>query len=280
LNILDSITAYFDKNPPRINSLGEIIFEPIPNEISSHLQFFHTTLEGVIFNSGSEELNSNNILLLGENRMGYWTDDQWLPFLSFYLDQKLGENHFLRNRLWGQYWPIQQIFEEYIESVKGGFLDDFNEAHGERYNKSHLGQIIEQYLRSNDINIFERTFYAMLFRRVFNEESISDGYYSIGKLNESTSSKEKTTVVYFRNEDKIIFDNVNRSTVQSFLNEVYLNISDQVQSHSYGKEWLLFNVTTNELVAESEIINRVLLLDHSPFVQGVFVVLIKKISPN
>lgn len=268
MNILEKIISYLDKNPPKINSFGEFIFESIPNELSNQLDFFDSTFERIFYLTVFKE----PVL----THLGYWSDNQWLPLLSFYLDLKLGGYHFLRNRSMTQYTPSQQIYEEYIIALKNGKIDEFNLEYGVRYHKSHLGQIIEQYLRSNDITIFERTFYAMLFRRVFNDESISDGYYSIGKLNESTSSKEKTTVVYFRNKDKIIFDNVNRSTVQSFLSEVYLNISDQVQSHSYGKEWLLFNVTTNELVTESEIINRVLLLDHSPFVQGVFVVLIKK----
>jgi hypothetical protein len=274
LNILDKIITYINENPPGINSNGQFTFVSIPDDVIYYLQFFNTNFEGLFFKSENYDPNFNKLLSLIEAQQGYWNDDQWVPFLSFYLDQRIGENHFLRNRSGSEYLPVQQIFEEYISSIKGDVLNDFNKSYGVRYHKSRLGQLIHQFLESNDIAILESTFYEKLLKGVYKGELIFDDYLSIEKLKNALFSDEKKTNVFFGNAQNSIFDNVNRYTVQSFLNEVYLNISNQVRSYSYGKEWLLFNLINNDLITESEI-NRRSHLSQSQFAEGVFIVLIK-----
>ena len=278
MNIISKITNFLSENPPISYNRKNIRFVQLPDDIRNYLRFFNTTLDRFIFDSFFSEHDLDNVIFIGESPNGYWSKDHWLPLYSFYLDQRLGINHFLRKRDGGHvYMPIQQIYEEFILAVSSGNLDEFTNL--KRYQYSHLGQLILECLNDNDLLKIEKLLFGKLLGSAFLSEEIqiadSYSYFKIEKLDRVLLNRKNSTIVFFGNGNHLSIDDLETYTVQSLLDIIYMNISSEVAINSYGKDWLLFNVESNDLILESEI-NRCEFLSKSKFSNSVFVVLIKK----
>jgi hypothetical protein len=278
MNIISKITNFLSEPPSITYNQGKISFNEVPDDIRTYLRFFNTRIERFIFDSFGSEPDLDNVLFIGESPKGYWSKNQWLPLYSFYLDQSLGINHFLRKRDGSHvYLPIQQIYEEFILAVSSGKLDQFTNL--KRYQYSHLGQLILECLNDNDLPKIEKLLFGKLLGSAFLSEEIqtadSYSYFKIEKLDRALLYRKNSTIVFFGNGNHLSIDDLETYTVQSLLDIIYMNISNEVAINSYGKDWLLFNVESNELILESEI-TRCEFLSKSKFSNGVFVVLIKK----
>ena len=271
MKLLDKISTFVRENPATSSDLVEDVFINVPYEILNYISYFNTSVDSFVY-----EYYSNNMIFIDSTPLGYWENNQWLPLFSFYLDQKAGINHFLRNRRIEGYLPIQQIYEEFILAVTTGKLNEF-ESH-ERYKNTHLGRLILDCFINKDLFNLEKSVYGKLLGNVFCSEEFHPGsspsFFKIDKLNQAILNRNDYSVVFFGNGNHLSTDNLELSTVQSFLDTIYMNISDEVRINSYGQQWLLFNVETNDLIIESEV-NRNALLSESKFSKGVFVVLIK-----
>ncbi len=278
MNLISKITRFLAENPTILYDRENVRFVQVPDEIRNYLRFFNTTLDRFVFDSFLSELDLDNVIFIGESPKGYWSKDQWLPLFSFYLDQRLGINHFLRKRNSDHlYLPIQQIYEEFILALSNGELNEDNNLI--KYQHSHLGRLILAYAIDKNLIKIEKMLYGKLLGSTFSSEEIQTGssysYFKIEKLNWAILNRNNNTIVFFGNGNHLSIDNSEPITVQSLLDLIYLKISTEVAINSYGKHWLLFNIENNELILESELIRHESLY-LSKFSKNVLVVLIKK----
>jgi hypothetical protein len=247
------------------------------------MRFFSTNLNQYIFDfyvpfgDPSPHNELPKVIFIGSLPKRDWEEYHWSPLFSFYLDKKVGINHFLR-KIEGGYLPIQQIYEEYIFAKSEGTIGMIDKENNQRCFESHLGSIINEFELLKDFYQLEKVLYGKLLKSVFKGEEIEHSYNivkTIPKLNQYIPNDIKQLIVFFGNENHTIYTETNKINVQDFLNLIYLNICNSVPRHTYGENWLLYNVETFDLIISSEF-NRFSLLSESVFSHGIYVVLLKQ----
>lgn len=282
MKLLDKIIDFLLTNP-EVSYYPKKKIESVPQELNKYMRFFNTNLNQYIFDfyvpfgdpSPHDELPK--VIFIGSLPKEVWEENHWCPLFSFYLDKKVGTNHFLR-KIEGGYLPIQQIYEEYIFAKSEGTIEMIDKENNQRCFESHLGSIINEFELHKDFYKLEKVLYGKLLKSVFTGEEIEHSYKiikTIPKLNQYIPNDIKQLIVFFGNENHTIYSETNKIKVQDFLNLIYLNICNSVPRHTYGENWLLYNVETFDLIVSSEF-NRDSLLSESVFSHGIYVVLLKK----
>lgn len=164
-------------------------------------------------------------------------DDNWKPLLSFYLDIKV-KQHVLRMTHINGYMPIQQLFEEYLSALKWGVEESFLKKNSVIM-RFDVFRLINDYHKSNNLKEIENQINQKLFKRV-----LPDG------INQEFNIPESKIVLHLNRTSSEIIDVENFRIVGDLLNYIYKSfLIDKVSSLSYGKEWIIFQFGTYEVLS-------------------------------
>jgi hypothetical protein len=232
------MNAYFKPIELLINFLRKHpCFDPFTGEINNHERYTDdlSELEHIFsfFN-----VNVADFIFYGEKYKGDLIyDENWKPLLSFYLDIKV-KQHILRMRHINGYLPIQQLFEEYLSALKWGVEESFLQDNNVIM-EFDVFRLINNYKQSNNSNEIENQINQKLFNR-----SLPIG------INREFIIPESKIVLHLNrtSTDIIVIENFN--TVGDLLNYIYMfYLKNKVSPSSYGKEWIIFQLRTYEVLS-------------------------------
>ena len=225
---IDLFIDFLCKHPFFDPNSGEIIYHERYTEELTQLehifQFFQANVADFIFYG---EKNGYEMIY----------DENWKPLLSFYLDIKV-KQHVLRMSHINGYMPIQQLFEEYLSAQKWGVEESFLKKNGVIKTLA-VFRLINDYHMSNNLTAIENQINQKLFKRV-----LPNG------INQELKIPESKIVLHLNSTNSKIIDVENFRTVGDLLNYIYKSfLTDKVSALSYGKEWIVFQLRTYEVIS-------------------------------
>ena len=225
---IELFTKFLDKH---------LCFDPSTGDINIHERYSEdlSTLEH-IFNIFST--NVSDFIFYGGNKNEDIEDIyNWRPLLSFYLDIKV-KQHVLRMRYINGYLPIQQIFEDYLSAIKWGVQESYLQKNSV-IKRFDVFRIINNYKQSHNLNEIENQINQKLFDCSLPFE-----------IDRDFDIPESKIVLYFNRTSKAIINLGDFNTVGDLLNYIYFYyLKDKVSSSSYGKEWIIFQLRTYEVIS-------------------------------
>jgi hypothetical protein len=185
---------------------------------------------------------------------------EWNVLISYYLDLKVGESkNPLRNRQSNSdrfiYWPLQQVFEEYLLAKRNGSAEHLVIATYPGIKSMIVRAIIDQCELTKDLIELEHFLHEGLLSNYLSESKISNCRNSeiTRCILNSTSTNSKYINIYEGLNSWLFSSTEQHMPIQYFLNWIYFEcLKNKVEKYSYGDDWLIMNLDTMELIYPSE----------------------------